>query len=190
MKNLADYIMVVDDVLPFDLCKCLCDKFDQTKDLVTRDSTWKHDYMSFSEINLTTHSEFAEEQKMFYNISQSMLKFYVDKTKVEFFPEQIGMEEVRMKKYSPNKKDQFGWHTDVGDYASARRFLVMFYYLNDVKEGGETIFKDSIGNLKELKVQPKRGRMVIFPPMWMYPHKGCQPISNSKYIISTYLHYV
>lgn len=190
MKNLADYIMAVDDVLPFDLCKGLTDKFDQTPDLVTRDSTWNHDYKSFKELNLTTHPEFAEEQKMFYNISQSMLKFYVDKAAIDFFPEKIGMEEVRMKRYDANKKDQFGWHTDVGDYASARRFLVMFYYLNDVAEGGETVFRDKIGSLKELKVQPKRGRMVMFPPMWMYPHKGMRPISGSKYIVSTYLHYL
>ena len=190
MKNLADYIMIVDDVLPADLCASLIEKFDSANDLVVRDSSWTHDYKSFKELNLTSHNDFSEEQKMFYRISQAMLKFYVEKTNAEFFPEKIGMEEVRMKRYDPNQKDQFGWHTDVGDYASARRFLVMFYYLNDVEEGGETVFRDKIGSLKELKVQPKRGRMVMFPPMWMYPHKGMQPISNSKYIVSTYLHYL
>jgi len=190
MKNLADYIMVVDDVLPQELCDDLINKFDSTKDLVLRDSSWKQDYKSFKELNLTTHAEFADEQAMFYSITKRMLEFYAEKTSVEFFPEQIGMEEVRMKRYDANQKDQFGWHTDVGDYPSARRFLVMFYYLNDVIEGGETVFKDNFGSQKELKVQPKRGRMVMFPPMWMYPHKGMQPISGSKYIVSTYLHYV
>jgi hypothetical protein len=29
----------------------------------------------------------------------------------------------------------------------------------------------------------------MFPPLWMFPHKGESPISNPKYIISTYLHY-
>lgn len=190
MKNLADYIMVVDDVLPQELCSDLIQKFDNTDDLVVRDSEWKQDYKSFKELNLTTHQSFAEEQNMFYSISKKMLQFYTNNTRVEFFPEHVGMEEVRMKRYDANEKDQFGWHTDVGDYASARRFLVMFYYLNDVDEGGETVFKDNIGNLNEIRVQPKRGRMVMFPPMWMYPHKGIQPISGSKYIVSTYLHYV
>ena len=37
--------------------------------------------------------------------------------------------------------DQFKDHVDVGDYNSARRFLVCFLYLNDVKEGGPQIFQ-------------------------------------------------
>ena len=36
-----------------------------------------------------------------------------------------------MKKYMPNNIDEFKEHVDVGDYASARRFLVFFLYLDD-----------------------------------------------------------
>lgn len=190
MKNLSDYIMVVDDVLPADYCADLIKKFDKTEDLVTRDSEWAQDYKSFKELNLTTHPEFKEEQDIFYQTTQHMLKFYTEKCNIEFFPHQIGMEEVRMKRYDANDKDQFGWHTDVGDYASARRFLVMFYYLNDVESGGETIFNDTVKEKINLTVKPKCGRMVIFPPMWMYPHKGMKPIGGSKYIVSTYCHYI
>lgn len=190
MKNLSDYIMVIDDVLPKEYCEDLIYKFDHTDDLVERHSEWEQDYKSFKEVNLTTHPEFKEEQDLFYEISKRMLKFYEEKAKVEFFPLKIGLEEVRMKRYEANGKDQFGWHADVGDYASARRFLVMFYYLNDVEEGGETVFDDVIKEKVNLTVKPKCGRMVIFPPMWMYPHKGMPPISGSKYIISTYCHYV
>lgn len=68
------------------------------------------------------------------------------------------------------------------DYATSRRFLSFFWYLNDVDQGGETVFDDLI-------IQPKTGRMVVFPPLWMFPHKGCIPISNEKYLLSTYLHY-
>jgi hypothetical protein len=65
----------------------------------------------------------------------------------------------------------------------------MFYYLNDVEEGGETAFDDKVSEYY-LKVKSKQGRIVMFPPMWMYPHKGLKPISNPKYIISTYMHYL
>ena len=60
----------------------------------------------------------------------------------------------------------------------------MFFYLNTVEEGGETSFP----NL-EMKIKPKQGSVLCFPPLWMYPHLGEQPISNDKYIIGTYLHY-
>jgi len=54
-----------------------------------------------------------------------------------------------------------------------------------VEEGGETYFT-GIGKC----IVPKRGRLLIFPPLWMFPHSGEEVISNTKYILSTYLHYV
>ena len=59
------------------------------------------------------------------------------------FPAQVNMEQVRIKKYEPNNKDEFKNHVDVGSYASARRFLVFFLYLNDT-EGGETVFTNCL----------------------------------------------
>ena len=182
--------MVVDDVLPKEYCEDLIKKFDSAEDLVVRDSKWDVDYKSFKELNLTTHPEFKQEQMDFYEITKSMLGFYKENCNVEFFPEKIGLEEVRMKRYDVNDKDQFGWHADVGNHATARRFLVMFFHLNDVEEGGHTLFQDKVLDQIDLTIIPKCGRMVIFPPMWMYPHKGCKPISNPKYIISTYCHYL
>ena len=189
MKNISDYVMIVDDCISKEVCDKLITKFDQTSDLVVRDQSWDQDYRSFTEINLTTHNEFKEEQAIFYDISKDLYKFYEKKCGIDFFPKKYGFEDVRMKRYDNNDKDQFGWHTDVGDYASARRFLVMFYYLNDVIVGGETAFDDKVSEYY-LKVKPKQGRIVMFPPMWMYPHKGLKPISNPKYIISTYAHYL
>ena len=98
------------------------------------------------------------------------------------FPEQNNFEQFRIKRYNTDGNDAFDTHVDVSDYASARRFLSFMWYLNDVNEGGETIFDD-------LTIKPKTGTMIIFPPLWMYPHKGVAPISNTKYIMSTYLHY-
>ena len=105
---------------------------------------------------------------------------------INFFPKEIGFEQVRMKKYDVGN-DEFREHVDVGDYASARRFLVMFFYLNDVDEGGETAF---IGIDHDIRVKPKAGSMLMFPPMWTHPHAGLPPISNPKYICGSYLHYI
>ena len=41
--------------------------------------------------------------------------------------DKYGLEQIRFKKYVPNNKDEFKSHVDVGDYASARRFLYSFY---------------------------------------------------------------
>ncbi len=191
MKRLSDYIMVIDDVLTAEYCSSLIKSFeDRTEFQKTRDQSWEKDYRSFSEINFTEHEEFEEHQKIFYKTTNEVFHFYKQKCDIEFFPTNTGFEDARMKKYCNNDKDQFGWHTDVGDYVSAKRFLVMFYYLNTVEVGGETIFNDKINDTVNLTVRPKAGRIVVFPPMWMYPHKGCKPVSESKYIVSTYAHYM
>ena len=67
---------------------------------------------------------------------------------------QICFEQIRFKKYLPNNKDEFKSHVDVGDYASARRFLVFFLYLNNNLEG-ETSFEEY-----DVKVTPERGKVI------------------------------
>ena len=98
------------------------------------------------------------------------------------FPKENAFEQFRIKKYNNDGNDAFDAHVDVIDYASSRRFLSFFWYLNDVNEGGETVFSD-------LTIKPETGKLVIFPPLWMFPHQGNAPISYENYLLSTYLHY-
>lgn len=82
-----------------------------------------------------------------------------------------------------HNKEQFQPHFDsVGPVSN--RYLVFLWYLNDVTEGGETRFLD-IG----VDVQPRTGRLLVFPPYWMYQHAGLAPRSGEKFILSTYLVY-
>jgi len=60
--------------------------------------------------------------------------------------------------------------------------MVFLWYLNDVAEGGQTRFTDL-----SIDVQARCGRLLVFPPYWMYQHAGMSPKSNDKYILSTYL---
>ena len=59
---------------------------------------------------------------------------------------------------------------------------MFLWYLNDVESGGETDFPQ-LG----LRVSARRGRLLMFPPYWMYQHAGLPPESGDKYILSTYL---
>jgi len=106
------------------------------------------------------------------------------------WPKNIMWEEFRMKRFIVGKgsknDEQFGNHVDVFSHAGAKRFLILMVYLNDDFKGGETIFphyNDSI--------TPKKGRIVIFPPLWMYLHRGNPPLGPgfAKYFLMTYLNY-
>ena len=185
MKHTTDYITVVDDVLSPDACEQLITKFEQ-HDHVSR----QEDYYKFQELNLHKYVDFKQECSVIQNAVTRMIKEYQRKHKATFIPEKFTLEQFRMKRYDPNGEDVFDWHTDVGDYKSARRFLVCLMYLNDVDEGGETCFDYAAEDEESVVVEAKQGRLVMFPPMWMYPHKGKKPVSGKKYIISTYGHYL
>jgi prolyl 4-hydroxylase len=89
--------------------------------------------------------------------------------------------ELVMKRYRPGQEEQFQLHFDAINFVS-NRYLVLVWYLNDVAEGGETSFPHL-----DLMVKPRCGRLLMFPPYWMYQHQGLAPVSGEKYILSTYL---
>jgi prolyl 4-hydroxylase len=91
------------------------------------------------------------------------------------------LENVRIKRYRAGVDEGFQPHFDSID-AVANRYLVFLWYLNDVAEGGETEFCD-LG----VRVSARAGRLLVFPPYWMFQHAGLPPVSNDKYIVSTYL---
>ena len=64
------------------------------------------------------------------------------------------------------------------------RFLAFFIYLTD-NESGHTSFPD-----RDIKIQPKKGRLLMFPPTWCYPHVGEKVTDNPKYIIGSYCHVI
>lgn len=191
MHNLAHYVRVYDNVFDADFCNALIDAFDHenTSDsslMRTSEYSWDQDYRRFREIEITKAPRFSQFIETYYARIAQVYEQYKQSVQNPFFPSKHVFENARMKKYEANDKDQFGWHTDVGDKASASRFLVMFMYLNDVEEGGLTRFESHL----DFTVKPKQGRIVVFPPMFMYPHIGEKPVSGSKYILSTYAHYV
>ena len=184
MDELNDLIHVYENVLEPEICDFLISLFDQTTNKHERyENSGKP---NFTQFNLTEHRELTPEVSQVHNhiikkIFEHRDKYYefVDK---RVFPEEHALEQFRIKKYNPGGDDRFDTHVDVVDYASSRRFLSFIWYLNDVEIGGQTIFKDLI-------VQPKKGTLIMFPPLWMYPHRGDPPISEPKYIMSAYLHY-
>lgn len=64
------------------------------------------------------------------------------------------------------------------------RFLGIIYYLNDVKEGGETHFE-----YQKIRVRARKGRVIAFPTTWKYLHEGVMPVSNDKYILTSFFSY-
>ena len=76
------------------------------------------------------------------------------------------------------------WHAENGEKVHLRRMGVYLLYLNDVEEGGETEFL-----YLSKRVQPKKGRLLIWPPNFPWTHRGNPPLSGEKYIMTGWLEY-
>lgn len=82
--------------------------------------------------------------------------------------------------YEKNK-GQFKWHADATNLETFKRQVAMVLYLNDVAEGGETEF-----HYQDLKVAPRQGTCIFFPPFWTHRHRGTVPRSHDKYVITSF----
>ena len=70
----------------------------------------------------------------------------------------------------------------LGHKSAMNRVLAAIVYLNDVEIGGGTYFREH-----DVTVPPKAGSICLFPAHWTHPHQGCVPISDDKWIISTFI---
>ena len=75
------------------------------------------------------------------------------------------------------------WHIEHNKgFDNEPRAFAFSIYLNDVEEGGETEFLHF-----SKRVKPKIGRIVIWPAAFPYLHRGNPPLSDEKYIITSWM---
>jgi len=179
-----NYIKCYNNVVSEDFCKEIIDFFEKKTEHHERECI--DSFYSFTQVKLQLHKEWEYFSDILENVLKNLVYRYVSDLKIELhrFPEKYGFEIFRMKRYLPDNGDQFRTHVDVTDYASAKRFLVFFIYLNNNK-GGDTVFPDF-----NIKIKPKIGKVLMFPPLWTHYHAGLKPIKEPKYIVGSYLHYV
>jgi hypothetical protein len=181
--RLADLVMVYPDRLPPSSCQELIDGFEaRASDQIIHQG--EGTAPRFTELNLTQC--WPEGHDLAFNAILPVFEAYSRDLDIKpmQWPEELAFEELRMKHYRPSSGDEFPDHVDVGDHASARRFLSALLYLNDVDESGETVFP-----LWGQQIQPRVGSVLVFPPLWPWLHAGRCTIKEPKYILSTYLHY-
>jgi len=181
MENkLTSFIQVYDNALTEKECETLIELFENNKNL---HEIYTSDPI-FSRLNLHANADKLLAHKDLITLMELRFKYFNNLYRKEYkdwVPYCERYENIRIKKYNNNNTDEFKNHTDANSPDTAHRYLALMVYLNDVEKGGETEF-----SYLNLKIKPKMGRILIFPPFWMFPHAGLKPISNPKYLLSTY----
>lgn len=176
--ELKNFIKVYDNVMPLDICNALIQQYD-----IGVKTTHDNIVGKFSEVNMNQQCKDIPLLRNVTSLQTSIFRQYQEEILPFTIPEPAGYEMYRVKRYDVG--GIFDWHIDVADYNSARRYLAFLWYLSDNKDTGKTIFfKDT-----PLEVTPQKGAVVVFPPLWLFPHKGSIVEHGHKYIMSSYLHY-
>ena len=189
------YIKIYDDVIDADSCNLLIGKFESAEEDQYEEvrQAERDKAIAFTQINLVNNDDWTTVQNGMLEVFQDYIMHYINDCNIQpkQWPTTYGYEAIRIKRYLDNDYDRFDPHVDVMNYETSRRFLAFFIYLNDVDEGGETQFVQLTkpGTHIPLKIKPQQGRLLMFPPQWMYYHAGLKPVSNSKYLIHSYCHY-
>jgi 2OG-Fe(II) oxygenase superfamily len=182
--SLERCIQVFDGALPPDFCAQMLASFDSMAHLhVPNGRGYKRgfDASAWTELNVSPIADAGFKGFFLKQIDEHLARYNERLGLTLPVPNRPRIEDIRIKRYRAGADESFEPHFDSMD-DKANRYLVFLWYLNDVAEGGETEFIN-LG----IKVAPRTGRLLMFPPYWMFQHAGLAPRSNDKYIVSTYL---
>jgi len=169
-------IQTYSDILPKDFCEHLMRRFDEQE---PKDLT--HDM--FEQIEIDWENEIRTLLDVTKRVAEHYRNVY---DPCAMMPYNRRIEGFRIKRYQPNRH-RFPLHVDASSLESCTRYLAFLFYLND-SEAGTRFYGPS--KIEHLTIEAKQGNLLVFPPMWMFPHEGIMPTKKSKYIMSTYFHYV
>jgi len=183
-SDLRHYIRIYDDGLDPAFCRKLIDSFTGLARFQKRNGRGVRaglEESAWTELNVTQLSDKAFLDIFRANVDAALDRYNGDVGLAIPLPNSHVSADLVMKRYQPGTGDRFQMHFDAIHHV-ANRYLVLLWYLNDVTEGGETHFPQL-----NVSVEARAGRLLMFPPYWLYQHEGAPPRSGDKYILSTYL---
>ena len=177
--QLENFIKVYDGIVDPKICERVISIFEDSWQLHEEHDTEGY---KFHQLNLRANDRLLGLENAFFGTLYPLYMDYFRRLGMDKFVDINAYEEIRIKKYLRNSTDEFKEHVDVMNAASAKRYAIAILYLND--NNGFTEFTH-LG----LKVMPKAGSVVVFPPFWNFPHRGATPTDADKYIMMSCLHY-
>jgi len=191
MLKISDFIYTVPDTLSEDFCKRVIEKFEKDDRKHPGYSSENNGDKKSTDLLISSYLEWEEEDKVFFKSLSDHKGGYYSKNLLKeggaSVPFNRSMTDTGYQVQRTKPGEYFKWHHDqnlaLNDIQeTGTRVLVFMWYLNNVQEGGYTEFIDGT------KIQPERGKFVMFPATWNFFHRGYPPKSETKYICTGWLH--
>ena len=188
--SFKDQILVVKNHLTDEYCDYLIEKFERDdKKRVGRIGRGVDLSMKRSiDLCLSDMSDWDTDDeymcKLIGEIAQEWHDIYAGPFSMIDYSSNFADTGYQIQKTSPG--EFYKWHHDFCVIDGNPRILTFIWYLNTIedKSGGYTEFIDGT------KIQPEKGKLVVFPATWTYLHRGFPPAEGSpdKYICTGWLH--
>jgi len=119
---------------------------------------------------------------LYHSELTSFIDSYLEKYKfLEYGGEFVSRQLPLIQWYKPGE-GYYRWHIDGAQMSTCDRAMVFMTYLNDVEDGGGTMFYH-----QDYTVKPKKGKTIIFPAGYTHLHKGEVSQTQDKFIITGWL---
>ena len=178
------FIYEVDNALPPEICREMIRRFEEKQDqqYLGRIGQMADENRSIKRSTDLVVSGKEDWKDVDYNLHRSMaLMMREFREKFPYFKGRFKDMGYAIQRTDPG--EFYHWHIDGGSHQFAERQLVVVWYLNDVDgPGGETEFL-----FQGVKVKPKEGKMLLFPPFWTHEHRGVTLEKGVKYIATTWV---
>jgi hypothetical protein len=191
--NIKDFIGVYDGYIPDQACDEaieLFNKYQEFNKVFSRFTSegatpdFKNDKQLFCTGDVLTDQEFNVNKLklLMINFDMALRHYYTETNVKKYTAEDIITDHVKIQKTLP-AQGYHVWHIEhAAERDMAKRVLVYSIYLNTVEEGGETEFL-----YQSQRVQPVKGRIVIWPAGFPYVHRGNPPLKGEKYILTSWI---
>ena len=179
--NIDDLTYVVKNQLDKDFCEHCIEKFkkDDAKVVGITDGGLQSDVKKSTDLYLSKLDNWKEEDNVFFESLSKNLEIYRDwvPDPLQYYVLKDEHEDTGYQIQETKPGEFYTWHHDQLD----TRHLTFIWYLNDVYHDGYTEF------ISGLKIQPEMGKMLIFPGLWPWVHRGYPPKSENKYICTGWI---
>jgi hypothetical protein len=144
----------------------------------TTDFTIPKNNLKWEKIEKALYKELSLKLKIYF--SKLNKKYFENFNYLNYFKDTYA-KLFLVQKYE-KKVGKYIYHVDDYDSHNDHRIITYLWYLNTIEEGGETVIWNDI------KIKPEKGKLLLFPSNWCFPHTGKIPLSDNKYIITGWIY--
>ena len=195
--TIKDFVLEYKNFMSKEWCEEIIKFFNYTKECgltYTRKNSngedIKNDYVNDTACHIPIDNDYGVlmhsklSQEFINKFYKDVLSIYSKKYSIILNPNtKFGILSLKIQRTLPSE-GYHAWHYEDGLPSVKHRIATFVLYLNNVEEGGETEFL-----YYPKRVKPEQGKLIFWPAGYTHTHRGNQPLSGEKYILTSWLEF-